>query len=162
MGSSLAAAMRFVLADQAAPKAMVAQMTDAKLISLTNPKVTNAQADAVLIALADMPYIEFETIQAVVDALQRGARIARPYYLGQSGHPVGFSSMHFPALLALAGDKGARDLLRETVRTSEQNAVRNREHAALGLCAVDAMWRVVVPDSGILRDIDYVSDLNSF
>jgi molybdenum cofactor cytidylyltransferase len=93
-------------------------------------------SNLVLVALADMPYVQTETSRKIVDALTDGADIVQPVFRQQSGHPIGFSKRHFPALMALSGDIGARHLLREF-----------------------PVHQVVVEDAGILRDIDFLLDL---
>jgi molybdenum cofactor cytidylyltransferase len=93
-------------------------------------------SSSVLVALADMPYVQTETIRKIVEAVIGGADIAQPVYQQQAGHPIGFSKRHFPALMSLSGDIGARHLLREF-----------------------PVHQVVVEDKGILRDIDVRSDL---
>jgi molybdenum cofactor cytidylyltransferase len=95
-----------------------------------------AEAAGWIIALADMPYIESETIAALAAALQEGADIAAPIYQGKRGNPVGFSRRHLPPLLRLEGDRGARDLLHAYPITA-----------------------VIVDDPGVLRDIDTAQDL---
>jgi molybdenum cofactor cytidylyltransferase len=96
------------------------------------------EADAWLIALADMPYLKSSTIAALADALRAGAGIVQPWHQGQGGNPVGFSRRHLGQLLALSGDQGARALLRQHEVT-----------------------RVEVDDEGIFRDIDAPSDLTA-
>ncbi|MBK5967537.1 MULTISPECIES: nucleotidyltransferase family protein [Thiorhodovibrio] len=91
----------------------------------------SADADGWLIALADMPWIQPQSITAVATALAEGAAIARPVYAGQQGHPVGFSAAFGPALQGLQGDQGARHLLRRA-----------------------ALTEVPCPDPGVLRDLD--------
>jgi molybdenum cofactor cytidylyltransferase len=66
-----------------------------------------ADADAWIIALADMPYINEETVARVAQAMARGASIVAPFYAGQRGHPVGISANHRDQLMALRGDHGA-------------------------------------------------------
>lgn len=95
-------------------------------------------ADAWLIALADMPYVPTTVISALSAELQAGAPLVAPTYQGQRGHPVGFSRAFYPELAALSGDHGARHLL-------------ERHAAQLRLIAIDA--------PGILRDIDTSADL---
>jgi molybdenum cofactor cytidylyltransferase len=90
-------------------------------------------ADAFVIALADMPWIRPATIGAVVEALAGGADIAAPVQRGERGHPVGFAGRHRDALAALSGDEGAR-------------AVVARNRSGLVLVPVD--------DPGALRDVD--------
>lgn len=89
-----------------------------------------------IIALADMPYVQADTISALVQALEDGAGIVAPTYMGRRGNPVGFSRDYLPQLLALKGDKGARDLLKQ-LRVTE----------------------IEVDDVGILQDIDVPKDL---
>ena len=89
-----------------------------------------------IIALADMPYVQADTISALVHALEDGAGIVAPTYMGRRGNPVGFSRDYLPQLLALKGDKGARDLLKQ-LRVTE----------------------IEVDDVGILQDIDVPKDL---
>lgn len=95
-------------------------------------------ADGWVVALADMPFIRPETIRAVVSTLESGAAIAALSYRGQRGHPVGFGRGCLQELSALAGDKGAREVL-------------SRHADALSLRDTD--------DPGVLRDIDRPSDL---
>ncbi|MGE5712793.1 MAG: nucleotidyltransferase family protein, partial [Betaproteobacteria bacterium] len=68
-------------------------------------------ADGWVIALADMPAIQPDTLRRVVDALKAGAATVAPTYRGRRGHPVGFSAAMRSELLASAGDIGARSVL---------------------------------------------------
>jgi molybdenum cofactor cytidylyltransferase len=89
-----------------------------------------------VIALADMPFVQAESIAAIVRALDEGGGIVVPTYQGKRGNPVGFSCHYLPQLLALSGDQGARDLLK-----------------------IYPVTEVAVDDVGILRDIDVPQDL---
>ncbi|MCB1800211.1 MAG: nucleotidyltransferase family protein [Gammaproteobacteria bacterium] len=91
-----------------------------------------------VIALADMPWIEVETIQQVHSALAADASLAAPSYSGQRGHPVGFASRWLAQLVSLDGDSGARDLLKE-----------HRRNLTL----------IETGDAGVLRDVDHPGDL---
>lgn len=91
-----------------------------------------------LVALADMPMIQAETIQKVVECLQRGACIVQPEYAQQPGHPVGFDVQMVAELLAVRGDQGARQVL--------------KKHAA-------AVTRLRCDDAGIVLDIDTPAQL---
>lgn len=93
-------------------------------------------AEGWVIALGDMPFIQAATVQAVCDALAGGAGIAVPVHDGRRGNPVGFGAVHGAALLALAGDEGARRIVRSA-----------------------AVVEVQVDDPGIFRDIDTAADL---
>ncbi len=66
-----------------------------------------ADADAVVLTLADQPRVGPEAIEAVLAA---GAP-ARAVYGGAPGHPVLIGRDLFPAVAELTGDQGARDLL---------------------------------------------------
>ncbi|GGC89846.1 nucleotidyltransferase family protein [Undibacterium terreum] len=89
-----------------------------------------------IIALADMPYVQVATLQAIKQALHGGADIVVPVNQGRRGNPVGFSRHHLPQLLQLRGDQGARSLLKNY-----------------------PVMEVTVEDTGIHRDIDVPTDL---
>ncbi len=94
-----------------------------------------------LVALADMPAIQAQTIRQVSDACNKPDSIAVPVHDGQRGHPVAFGSAYYDPLTALRGDTGARSIL--------------RANAA-------AVIEVPCADPGILRDIDTAQDLVRF
>jgi molybdenum cofactor cytidylyltransferase len=94
-----------------------------------------ATADGWVIALADMPAIQADTIYRVVAALRAGAATAAPVHRGQRGHPVGFAATMQAELLASAGDTGAR-------------AVLARHPPQL----------IEVDDPGVLYDVDTLED----
>ena len=93
--------------------------------------------DAVLVALGDMPWLRPQTIIAVAQAAAP-ASICVPCLRGCRGHPVAFGARFLPELAALAGDRGARDLL--------------LRHAAV-------VRELTVEDPGVLRDVDRPADL---
>ena len=95
-------------------------------------------ADGWVVALADMPWVGPSTMRAVAAAVAAGAEVAAPFHRGARGHPVGFGRVCLPALLALAGDEGARQIV-----------------AAWGT----RVHRVDVDDPGCLRDVDRPADL---
>lgn len=95
-------------------------------------------ADAVIIALGDMPYVSRDSIDALVEAYERGAGDAiAPAHGGTRGNPVLFDSAHFEALLDVTGDIGGREIL----LSSEGSVLLS------------------VSDPGVLRDIDRPADL---
>ena len=96
------------------------------------------EAGGWLIALADMPFIQPQSIAAVAAALASGAPLAASCYLSQRGHPVGFGAAYREELLALDGDAGARHLIQ-------------RDRAQLRTLEVD--------DPGVLLDVDTPEDL---
>ena len=95
-------------------------------------------AEGWLIALADMPYIQVETIRGLARLIEGGAPIAAPVHGGKRGHPVGFSRDFFDALSRLEGDCGARELL-----------ANNPDDIRFFTC----------DDPGVLADIDTPEDL---
>jgi molybdenum cofactor cytidylyltransferase len=94
-------------------------------------------ADAVMIALADMPWIRPDTFEAVAAELRRGEQLVVPRHQGKRGHPVGFGRVHRPALTVLGNDEGAREVI------AHATAIR---------------W-IDVDDPGVLRDVDTPADL---
>lgn len=79
-------------------------------------RMLSAQAisgpDAVAILLADMPCIERTTLNNLA-ALASPESIVVPSYQGQRGHPVIFGRAFWPELMSLAGDAGAREIVRQ-------------------------------------------------
>lgn len=99
----------------------------------------SAGNDGLMIALGDMPLIRETTIRAVIETWQSAPEtsIVASEYHGRRGHPVIFSSVYYPSLTALVGDRGAGDII-----------VRN---------ASDFIG-VAVDDSGIAIDFDERAD----
>ena len=97
------------------------------------------EAGGWIVALADMPRLRPQTIQAIATALVDGAVIAAPFYNGQRGHPVGFSARLRDELTQLRGDTGAKAVLQR-----HANEIR----------------RVDCDDPGVLLDIDLKTDLD--
>ncbi|WP_179505524.1 MULTISPECIES: nucleotidyltransferase family protein [unclassified Sphingomonas] len=78
-------------------------------------------ADAVLIALADMPLVPAQHFAAMLDRFD-GDRLTS-ICNGQPMPPALLGAQHFPALMALTGDRGAGALLRDAPKlalTAEQ------------------------------------------
>lgn len=90
-----------------------------------------------IICLADMPFVQPSTYAAIAAALRPG-RIVCPRYRGERGNPVGFAKEFREELMALDGDRGARDLLQKYA---------------------DRVDFTDVDDPGIQRDIDTPADL---
>ncbi len=101
------------------------------------------EADAALVFLGDMPWIQPTSIAALhqlaVSADGATAPVLRPRHQGQAGHPVLFRRVLFPVLKTLSGDQGARRLL----------AARRHDVAYAD-----------VDDPGVLGDIDTPGDLS--
>ena len=95
--------------------------------------------DGFVIALADMPYIQTNTIRAVAAQLKAGASIVIPTHQNQRGHPVGFAAKFRNELEGLQGDEGARTII--------------KHHA-------NEVILLACDDAGILADIDTPADLS--
>ena len=106
--------------------------------SLAAGVAASPDVDGWLVALADMPCIQADTLRAVADAIATGAVLAAPTYAGRRGHPVGFAARWRDALMVLEGDEGARSII--------------RRNAGL-LLAIET------DDPGVLQDVDTPADL---
>jgi len=96
-------------------------------------------ADAVVLSLGDMPDVAVGSVDALIEAYERGAGGALALaHDGTRGNPVLFDASYFEALRNVSGDVGGRDVLRS---------------------ARDGLL-VEVPDSGVTRDIDTPEDLS--
>jgi len=132
--SALAAAL-----ERTGLRVVVNPRTDAGIGgSLATGVAATPDADGWLIALADMPWVEPATIAAVAAALAGGAALVAPAHEGRRGHPVGFATRWRKELLALTGDRGARDVL---------------------AAHPDELVLLPTDDAGVLRDVDRVADL---
>ena len=96
------------------------------------------KADGYIVALADMPFLRRATIAAVREALEKGARLAAPYFRARRGHPVGIAGAFHDQLITLTGDEGARRII----------AAHEAE-----------LLKIPVGDPGAIRDIDRPEDL---
>lgn len=73
------------------------------------------KVDAVLIFLADQPFIPKLVVDSLIRSYQQnqGMLIIRPSFQGKPGHPVLFSSLLFPAFHELQGDEGAKRIIQK-------------------------------------------------
>jgi molybdenum cofactor cytidylyltransferase len=100
----------------------------------------NKSADGWLVGLSDMPYIQSSVIVKSLEALSAGSEITLPTYNGKRGHPVGFSLRFRTQLLALSGDKGAKEIIASSPEK---------------ITFIDS------PDDGIWQDIDTRKNLGN-
>jgi molybdenum cofactor cytidylyltransferase len=129
-----------LLQDEGVQVTVCANAADGMGLSLAHAVAHTRDAAGWVVALADMPRIQPDTIRHIADALAAGARIAAPEFKGERGHPVGFHATLLDELLMLTGDEGAR-------------AVVQKHRAQLELIACD--------DPGVVFDIDSRADLQS-
>jgi molybdenum cofactor cytidylyltransferase len=103
-------------------------------------KHVGREAEAVIIALGDQPFVLPTTIDMLVAAYKGSrARIVVPTYRGARGNPVLFDRGVFPQMATIRGDIGAKSVVQKN--------------------AADVL-EVEVPDMGVLVDIDTPSDLD--
>lgn len=125
MGGSLAAAASALM--RAYPSALTPQ-DDPPSVGRTSP-------GRCLVALADMPWLRAATVDHIA-VHSRGHGIAAPSFQARRGHPVAFAAALWPELARLAGDAGARDVLR-----------------------LHGVRLLPVDDPGVLADVDLPGDL---
>lgn len=95
-------------------------------------------ADALLVALGDMPDVSTQTVDELIRAYRRGVGDAiAASWEKTRGNPVLFDSGYFDDLAAVDGDVGGREIL-----LSDENAVA-----------------VETGDPGVVRDVDRPEDL---
>ena len=96
-------------------------------------------ADAVLVSLADMPFVKPSTITRLIAAYGAGlGDPLAPTYRGKRGNPVLFGRQYFEPLRSVAPDSGGRDIITSSPTTA----------------------RITTADPGIITDIDSLQDLD--
>ena len=96
-----------------------------------------ADADAALVALADMPLVGADDIASVVAMFSPdGGDLVIPTFNGKRGNPVLLGRAHFAALMNVRGDSGARELLAE-----------NRERVREAPCGRGVLLDIDTPES---------------
>lgn len=99
-----------------------------------------ASASGWLILPADLPLIRPASLQLVADSL-REKPVVVPYYRKRQGHPVGFRRECIHSLMALSGDTGAKEIVRDSRLKGN-------------------VLDLPLSDVGIVHDIDVLSDLH--
>lgn len=103
--------------------------------------LVDEQAQAVMLALADQPFIDSQTTNRLIDEFNDHSKgIVVPSYQGQRGHPVIFAIKYKKEMFALKGDIGAREII--------------ERHP-------DDILEVAVSSPGINIDIDTADDYKS-
>lgn len=114
------------------------EMADSLVTAIRHSANVEAAKNGFVIVLADMPYIQPDTIRAVANQLGNGASIVIPTYQNQRGHPVGFSAKFRHELENLQGDEGARSIIKRYP---------------------NEIYLLPTDDAGVLADIDTPADL---
>lgn len=101
----------------------------------------NAEHDAFMVFLADMPDISKDKIQQLITAFveNKSATIVRPTFKGKPGHPVLFAASHKNEMLNLKGDGGAAMIIKKHKTSTVSVEVLSRD---------------------VIRDIDLREDLD--
>ncbi|AEE90619.1 MobA-like protein protein-like protein [Tepidanaerobacter acetatoxydans Re1] len=90
---------------------------------------------AVVIILGDMPYIQRETLDSIIDLHKTTrSKIIIPVYNGKKGHPVLMACTYNDEIYNISGDRGAREIIKKHI---------------------DEVMYWQADDPGILKDIDY-------
>jgi molybdenum cofactor cytidylyltransferase len=98
------------------------------------------ESDAVLVVLADQPLLSENTLNSMIQSYNATrSPIIAPKYHGKRGNPILFDRSLFPELLALTGDRGAKEVV--------------ERHP-------DLLLEVPVEDEGVVLDIDTREDYN--
>ncbi|MBA7674753.1 Nicotine blue oxidoreductase [subsurface metagenome] len=80
---------------------------------VTGLRLVDNKAQAVMLALADQPFIYSKTIDSLIEAFFRHNKgIIIPTYQGRRGHPVIFAIKYKEELLKLTGDIGGRQIIK--------------------------------------------------
>lgn len=104
-------------------------------------KLVDDGARAVMLALADQPFIDSQTINRLIDEFcDHNRGIIIPTYQSRRGHPIIFAIKYKEELSSLKGDVGGRQIM---------------EHHP------DDVLEVAVASPGINIDIDTTDDYNS-
>ncbi len=84
-------------------------------VALAAKRAKAAQAKALIIVLADMPFITIEHVQGIFQAVNSdiGSALIASTDGAKNSPPALFGAEHFDALMQLEGDIGARALLRK-------------------------------------------------
>lgn len=101
-------------------------------------KLVSDKAEAVMIALADQPFIDHQVINRLIDEFDTNKRgIIIPNYQGRNGHPIIFDIKYKDEILAL----GSQGQLSDVVHRHSEDVLR-----------------IIVDSENILFDIDTVQD----
>ena len=87
----------------------VGEMVSSLRVALTH---LGENCGGIVVVLGDMPFVEPETIDAVVNAIREAPnKIVVPTFEGKRGHPVGFGRNYLTQLLALTNDQTPREVI---------------------------------------------------
>lgn len=105
-------ARRAALAGMDARVIEVAQAREGIAASFRAAVASAGAAEGLMVVLGDMPELDRQDFSRVREAWDRHTVVRGSTEAGQPGQPVIFPRRLFPALAALRGDSGGRDVLR--------------------------------------------------
>jgi molybdenum cofactor cytidylyltransferase len=101
-------------------------------------KLVDPRAEAVMLALGDLPLVDSQTINHLIDEFHKSDKgIILPTYKDKRGHPVILAIKYQPELLELKGDIGAREIIKRHPQD---------------------VLEVAVDSAGVISDIDTEDD----
>ena len=104
-------------------------------------KLVDSNAKAVMLTLADQPFIKSQTIDKLIKAFEESDKgIVIPVYQDKPGHPIIFSLKYKAELEDLSGDIGGREIIK-----------RHPEDVLI----------VAIDDEGVIIDIDTMDSYSS-
>jgi len=81
--------------------------------------------EGVLVCHGDMPLVDVQSINAIINAFIKNQKIIIPTYLNQKGNPLLWPKSNFESLKQLNGDSGARQILKQHKNNVLQLEVNN-------------------------------------
>jgi len=121
-------------------------MSSSIKLGLTELLSLDPGLDAVLITLCDQPFVTAQILNRLTDTfLQTRKRIVAAKYDDVAGVPAIFARDVFDQLLALEGDKGARELIRDPNASIETVEIKE---AAMDIDTFDDLDRLKKYDHG--------------
>lgn len=93
-------------------------------------QTVEAKVDAVIVFLADQPFIPNEVVQSLMEQYmlhkEEGVKIVRPRYDGVLGHPILFDRSLFNEFKNINGDQGGRNIIQNYRQSMKIVSFHNR------------------------------------
>ena len=88
-------------------------------------KFVDNQAEAVMLALGDQPYVDSPTVNRLLKASEKSDKgIVIPTFQGKRGHPLIFSLKYREQLTKIKGDIGGREIIKQHADDTMEVAVK--------------------------------------
>jgi molybdenum cofactor cytidylyltransferase len=110
---------------------------------ITGLNLVNNKSDAIMIMLADQPFIGSRIINKLIrEFIDNNKGIVFPTYQSNQGHPVIFATKYKAELLKLEGDVGAREIIKKHANDILEIAV-NSESVYVDIDTVSDYYRAL-------------------